>query len=135
MACECCKSIDLNKLALRKRVPHHATFKELETCSRVCELCSWIKESLEERLANSRVFKADYGEKKVHCRVPGYTLDGADNDERWRGFKVVFFAVDMGEGVELWTDDIEFFVPRGSVILFPTASILLLYDPISPRID
>jgi len=119
MTCECCESIDLDLLASGKRIPHHATFKELETCSRVCQLCSWIRAALEESLANSRVSKAAYEGTEVYCRVPGYTLDVADNHDRRYGLKVVFFAVDMGGGLEVLTDDFELFVPRGSFFLSP----------------
>lgn len=116
MACKCCKSIDLDILASGKRVPHHASPKELETCSLVCQLCSWIWESLKKRLSKSRVSIASLEGRGVFCRVPGYTLDVADNHERWHGFKVVFFAVDIGGEDAALTDDFELFVPRG--ILF-----------------
>jgi hypothetical protein len=109
MACDCCRSLDLDGLLRGDKLLHHPTFKELKACSSLgdCQLCEWVACDLENQLQTDGFESRDYDEAKIYYHIPGFIFNGAKLIESWHGISHVVFVV-----LEYWTN-VEFFVARG----------------------
>jgi hypothetical protein len=117
MACDCCKSIDLDRLIKGEIVAHHATFRELSVCygETDCQMCGWIKCDLEEGSQRDGIRSSLYEDARIIYSIPSYSLAQFSSVESWHGISVVLFKLDMpGRYFGKYFASLELFVDRGN---------------------
>lgn len=116
MACERCRSLDLDRLLNEVVVPHHSTFKELKACASAgyCLLCEWITYGLEDSFEQRGDSLKDFDETNVYYYASGET----EKIEDCRGISGVMFIASLRRGRNFYryTTIVELFVGRGNCL-------------------
>jgi len=120
MACDYCKSLDLQKLLARETILHHGTFKDLEACAFAgfCQLCDWIHTILKDNLLRDNFHFIDYYAAEIYCQAELELACHEAHESHAHGFsKIVFEIRDRNDSFHkrLFVT-VGLFVPRGNPV-------------------
>jgi hypothetical protein len=114
MACNCCRSIDLNRLINGERIAHHPTFTELHVCSSAgdCRVCVWMASGLEKRFNDEEIRPEVYNTAEVYCCL------GVAGVVETCGISEVFFCADIGHLPRFtFSARVDIFVSQGNSLV------------------